>query len=180
MLRSGVDVNNNYTLAISDLSITKDSENCKLVAYWDATGKCWTIGWGHTGPDVHEGLVWTQFKADSQLLVDMSWAENAVRTLVKVALTRDQFISLGDFVYNVGSGNFASSTLLRDINACDMSDAAKEFLRWNESGGKVLPGLVVRRNAEEALFILGTDYTLATPSSVPDNSTVQTAPAVPV
>ena len=166
---------NDYQLDISDLSITKDSENCRLIAYWDATGKCWTIGWGHTGPDVYAGLMWTQFKADSQLLVDMSDAENAVRRMVRVALTRDQFISLGDFVYNVGAGNFAGSTLLRDINACDMTDAAKQFLRWDMSGGKVLPGLLVRRNAEEALFILGSDYTLTTGTSTPDDSSVQTA-----
>jgi lysozyme len=164
---------NDYVLAISDLTITQNAESCVLIAYWDPTGKCWTIGWGHTGADVYKGLVWTQFKADSQLLVDMSSAESAVKRLVTVALTRDQFIALCDFVYNEGQGNFAGSTLLRLINASNFSAADDEFQRWNMSGGRVLNGLTLRRDAEKALFILGTDYTSDTGSTASDSTTVQ-------
>lgn len=164
---------NDYTLQIGDLSITKNAESCRLIAYWDATGKCWTIGWGHTGPDVFENLVWSQFKADSQLLVDMSTAEQGIKRLVKIQLTRDQFIALADFVFNVGVENFARSTLLLDINTGMMTNAAREFLRWDLSGGVILGGLKSRRDAERALFILGTDYSAVAGSDGSDNATVQ-------
>ena len=61
--------------------------------------------------------------------------------------------SLGSFIYNIGCGNFKSSTLLRKLNI-DPSDItiAQEFTRWNKSAGKVLPGLVKRRAAESALY----------------------------
>lgn len=155
---------NDYTLDISDLSITKNAEHCRLVAYRPIPTDPLTIGWGHTGPDVFEGMVWSQFKADSQLLVDMSAAEQTLKRLVRVPLSREQFIALADFVYNVGGENFATSTLLRKLNMADWDGAIAEFARWNLSAGKVYLGLTLRRSAEKAEFILGTDYSLATPT----------------
>lgn len=168
---------NDYTLDISDLSITQHAEGCKLTAYWDALGSRWSIGWAHTGPDVFRGLVWSQFKADSQLLVDMSSAEQSVKRLVAVAITRDQFVALCDFVYNLGCGNFESSTLLKDINSQQMTVAAKEFLRWDMAGGKVVPGLLTRREAEMVLFTLGTDYTASVDSPSLGSPIPQATPA---
>ena len=57
------------------------------------------------------------------------------------------------FVYNLGSGNFSSSTLLKKFNAGDHEGAAKEFLRWNKAGGEVLAGLTTRRQAEMETFL---------------------------
>ena len=57
------------------------------------------------------------------------------------------------WVYNLGSGNFSSSTLLRKFNEGDHEGAAKEFPRWNKAGGKVLAGLTKRRNEEKAMFL---------------------------
>ena len=78
--------------------------------------------------------------------------EETVRTLVKVSLNQNQYDALVSFVYNVGPANFRSSTLLHKLNDCDYGRAAKEFSHWTKSGGKVLPGLVKRRNDEKSLF----------------------------
>jgi lysozyme len=151
---------NDYDLTIDDLTLTKDSESCRLTAYPDpgTGGAPWTIGWGHTGPEVHPGLVWTQAQADAQLVKDMQSAEAAVRKYVTHEITRDQFIALCDFVFNIGSSAFNTSTLLRKLNAYDLEGAIEEFAKWNKAGGRVLNGLIKRRDGEKALFILGTSY----------------------
>ncbi len=86
--------------------------------------------------------------------------EQAVNDLVKVPLNQHEFDALVSFVYNVGAGNFASSTLLRLLNLGKRQAAAAEFDRWVRGGGVVLPGLVNRRNAEQALFLKPTGGTL--------------------
>ena len=70
-----------------------------------------------------------------------------------VELTQGQFDALVSFAYNVGSRALSTSTLLKKLNAGDIKGAADEFLRWNKSGGKVMPGLTNRRKAERALFL---------------------------
>ena len=70
----------------------------------------------------------------------------------KVPLTIDEKIALLDFIYNLGGGNFRSSTLLRKLNAGDYAGAAAEFDNWDHAGGKVLAGLLKRRQAETDLF----------------------------
>lgn len=76
-----------------------------------------------------------------------------VDQLVKVPITVNQKAALTDFVYNVGAGNFRSSTLLRKLNAGDVQGAAAEFARWNLANGKVMPGLVMRRDCEKKMFL---------------------------
>jgi len=133
-------------------ALTEQFEGCRLVAYQDVKG-VWTIGWGHTGPDVHPGLVWTQGQADDQLLVDMGHAEHAVNQLVTVALTQGEFDALCDFAYNCGIGALEGSTLLRLLNAGDYSGAATQFDRWSHASGKVVAGLLRRREAETSEFL---------------------------
>ncbi|NUX58648.1 lysozyme [Paraburkholderia youngii] len=153
-------MNENLVLTQDDLTLTKNSENCRLTAYPDpGTGAApWTIGWGHTGPEVHPGLVWTQAQADAQLLVDMQRAEANVRSVVTIPLTQDEFAALCDFAFNIGCGAFDSSTLLKKLNAYDLEGAIAEFAKWNMAGGQVLQGLVKRRDGEKALFLLGCDF----------------------
>ncbi|RAY96058.1 lysozyme [Enterobacter cloacae] len=138
-------------------------ESCKLRAYPDpgsSDGNPWTIGWGHTGPEVTPGLVWTQEQADIIFLNDLKKFEEGVRSLVTVPLTQGQFDALVSFSYNVGldidSDNVAQglgdSTLLRKINLLDYEGASMEFHKWNKSNGKIMLGLTRRRVAEEALF----------------------------
>jgi lysozyme len=138
-------------------------ENCKLTAYPDPgskNGEPWTIGRGHTGPEVKPGLVWTQEQADTTFLEDLRRFERDVETLVTVPLTQGRFDALVSFAYNVGADidadtlaeGLGDSTLLRKLNAGDYEGAAQEFKKWNKNDGQVMRGLVRRRAAEEALF----------------------------
>lgn len=136
------------------ITVLKYFENCSLSAYPDpATGGApWTIGWGHTGPEVVRGLVWTQVKADAQLLTDLAEREMAVSCAVTSRINQGQFDALAVFTYNLGIGNLQSSTLLRLVNADDMVSAIAQFPRWNRAAGKPMRGLTRRRAAEAALF----------------------------
>ena len=136
------------------IAVLKYFEACSLSAYPDpATGGApWTIGWGHTGPEVVRGLVWTQTKADAQLLTDLAERELSVSCAVTSIITQGQFDALVVFVYSLGHGNFEGSTLLRLVNAGDMDEAIEQFPRWNKANGKPMRGLTRRRAAEAALF----------------------------
>ena len=133
------------------MSLTEGSESCRLTAYPDPVG-IWTIGYVHTGPDVHPGLVISKDQAESLLEADLANAELAVNTYVKVPLTQHQFDALVDFTFNVGSGNLLHSSLLKYLNEKDYAAADAEFQKWDLAGGKKLPGLTARRAAEAALF----------------------------
>jgi lysozyme len=131
--------------------LTEQFESCRLTSYQDSRGR-WTIGWGHTGPEIGPGMFWNQSQCDAQLLLDIQWAVQCINKAVTVTLTQSEFDALVDFVFNVGSGNFGGSTLLRLLNAGDMEGAAAEFDRWDKAGGQVVAGLLRRRQAEAAEF----------------------------
>jgi lysozyme len=142
---------NNLSYSDQGLALTERFEGLQLTAYQDPVG-VWTIGYGHTGPDVQPGLTITQEQAGALLLQDVAGAVAAVNRLVTVPLTQNQFDALVDFTFNVGQGNLASSTLLRELNAGNTAGAAAQFLVWVYAKGVELPGLVTRRQAESALF----------------------------
>jgi lysozyme len=146
---------NNLVYSNYGNTLTKGFEQCRLTAYWDAFGKVWTIGWGHTGPDVFEGLVWTQDQADIALAYDEQSAVNAVNNYVTVILTQHEFDALVDFTYNAGAGNLEHSTMLAKLNAGDYAGAAQQLLLWDHSGGQVLAGLLKRRTEEMNEFNTG-------------------------
>lgn len=129
-------------------------ESCELTAYPDpgTGGAPWTIGWGHTGPEVKKGLTWTQEKADTVFEHDLAKFERGVADRVKVAITQGQFDALVSFSYNVGLAALSNSTLLRLLNTGDTRGARDQFARWNKAGGRVLKGLTRRRAAEAARF----------------------------
>ena len=79
--------------------------------------------------------------------------EPAVQRYVQVPLTQGQYDALVDFAYNAGAQNLRTSTLLKKLNAGDYSGASAEFSKWVNGGGKKLPGLVKRREAERQLFL---------------------------
>ncbi len=140
-------------LSQAGLDLIKRFEGCKLKAYQDAVG-IWTIGYGHTGPNVHDGLTVTQKQADDILAQDVGRFASGVATNVRVSLTQSEFDALVSFAFNVGLGAFKTSTLLRLLNDnADRNVVASQFLRWNKAGDKVLEGLTKRRNAEKALFL---------------------------
>lgn len=128
-----------------------DFEGTRLLAY-KCPADVWTIGVGHTGPDVHEGLMITYSDAIRLLYDDMAEADKAIDELVDVPLTENQRAAILSFIFNLGSGNFSASTLRKLLNRGDYAGAAKQFPKWTKAGGVVLPGLVRRRNAEKILF----------------------------
>lgn len=136
------------------LSLIKRFEGCELKAYICPAGIL-TVGYGHTGPEVHVGLMIDQRTADAYLLKDATHAGDAINEMVKVPLSQSQFDALVSFVFNVGAKAFQKSTMLRKLNAGDYLGAAMEFPKWRNGGGRVLDGLVARRAAEQAMFQLG-------------------------
>jgi len=132
------------------LELTKGFESCRLMAYPDSKGVP-TIGYGHTA-GVSLGMTCTQAEADAWLLADIQTAVAAINRLVCVSLTQPEFDALVDLVFNIGQGNFASSTILRLLNAGDYSGAAMHITDWDVCGGHVLAGLLRRRQAETSEF----------------------------
>lgn len=132
------------------INLIKKYEGCKLTAYKCPAG-VWTIGYGHTD-GVKKGLKITLNQAESFLREDIKKFENGVNRLVASPLNQNQFDALVSFCFNCGLWAFKTSTLRQKLNAGDYAGAAKEFPRWNKSGGKVLNGLVKRRAAEQKLF----------------------------
>lgn len=128
-------------------------EDYRETAYRDQGGVL-TIAWGHTGPDVKEGMTCTQDEAQEWFTQDIQHAENAVIAYTGV-LSQHQFDALVSFAYNAGVGAFAQSTLLRLLNARQISQAADEFLKWDKVAGKPNSGLLRRRKLERALFLDG-------------------------
>ncbi|MDE2040669.1 MAG: lysozyme [Elusimicrobia bacterium] len=131
----------------------KSFEGYSLKAYPDpATGGApWTIGWGHTGPGVAEGLVITANEAEGYFRADLLRFCQAVQTLAPTC-TDNQFAALVSFAYNEGPGRLKGSTLLALHNRGDYAGAAKEFGKWVYADGRVPPGLVTRRAAEARLY----------------------------
>jgi len=147
------------------IDLIKEFESCELEAYPDKKtgGDPWTIGWGATGPDIYEGVVWTQQQADERLERDVEAREAIVNEAVTVDLTQGQFDAMVSIVFNVGYGSKRRngiirlksgepSTLLQKLNDCDYAGAAKEFERWISPGSPVERGLKRRRDAEVDLF----------------------------
>lgn len=111
-----------------------------------------TIGYGRT-IDVRPYEITTEEAETIWLDKYVKTIADQILAVVKVELSNNQICALIDFVYNLGIGNFKSSTLLRKINQGDFSAAANEFLKWNKAGGIVLKGLENRRIAERMLFL---------------------------
>ena len=131
-------------------------EGERLVAYKDTKG-IWTIGVGHTGPDVHEGLRITQEASRRFLAADALEACRAVDRLVRVPLTANQRDALASFVFNLGASRLLSSTLLRLLNRGDYASVPRELARWNKETLKdgtvrTNDGLTNRRAAEIDLW----------------------------
>ena len=130
--------------------IIKEFEGLYLKSYLCPAGVP-TIGWGHT-EGVQLGQEITLEEAESFLFDDMLEADSVIEDYVDVVLSDNQRAALLSWIFNLGRGNFRSSTLLKVLNYGDYEGASKQILRWNKAGGKVLPGLVRRREAEKKLF----------------------------
>jgi len=142
------------TFVYSDagIALTKGFEGLRLTAYRDCGGVL-TIGYGHTGPDVAEGMTIDEAQAEVLLRADLQAAVDCVNRAVIPAITQNQFDALVDFCFNVGCGALLNSTLLRKLNAGDFAGAAAQFAVWVHAGGEVVAGLVRRRELEAEMFL---------------------------
>jgi lysozyme len=132
------------------LELLKHYEGCELTAY-RCSANVLTIGYGHT-KGVTEDMVITQEEADQMLHDEMPEYEGYINDKVTVELNQDQFDAMVCWVYNLGSGNLSSSTLLKVLNDGDYDGVPEQMKRWNKAGGKVLNGLIKRRDSEAKLF----------------------------
>jgi lysozyme len=132
------------------LGLIKRFEGLRLVAYL-CPAKVWTIGYGHTGADVREGLRISRRRANELLRADVLRFEEAVAKAAGQC-TQGQYDALVSFAFNVGIGALRHSTLLRKHRAGEHRLAAAEFGRWIHAGGRKWDGLVRRRAAEAALY----------------------------
>ena len=142
----------NMQYSKNGLDLTEQFEGCDLDSYQDSGG-VWTNGYGNTHGVVPNSTI-TQSQAEYDLCANIQNAVKEVNRLVTVPLTQGEFDALVDFCFNLGSGNLAGSTLLRLLNAGDYQGAAAQFDAWARCDGKVLAGLLRRRQAESAEFRL--------------------------
>lgn len=143
------------------IDLVKQFEGCRLEAYPDpATGGApWTIGWGHT-EGVNPGMKITQHQADVMLQSDLDLIGRHVEAYAP-ACSSNEHAALCSFAYNLGLNRLAQSGLLAEFIGGDINSAADLFLRYDMAGGKHMPGLQARRQAERALFL--------TPDTVSDD-----------
>lgn len=142
------------------VELIKRFEGCARVrrdglveAYPDpGTGNApWTIGWGATGPDIRPGTVWTRAQCNARLQSDIArHAQDVAHAIGNVPTTQAQFDALVSFHYNTGA--IARATLTKRHLAGDYEAAEAEFARWNRAGGKIMRGLVRRREEEARLY----------------------------
>lgn len=140
------------------LNLIKQFEGLSLKPYLDAVNIP-TIGYGSTyyedGTKVTlKDKPITEQRATQLLefIANKTFSEN-INKVVKVPLSQNQFDALVSFAYNVGNKNFNWSTLLKKLNLSDYEGASLEFSRWNQANGKILNGLVSRRQKEKELFL---------------------------
>ena len=131
-------------------NLIKKFEGCELEAYKCAAG-VWTIGYGHIKTAV-EGMKIDQATANELFDEEMGEYETYVNTAVTVPLSQNQFDAIVSWVFNLGNGNLKASTMLKVINSGDHAGVPAQIKRWNKAGGKVLDGLVRRREAEALLY----------------------------
>ncbi|MEG3166519.1 glycoside hydrolase family protein [Sphingomonas sp. PB2P19] len=116
-----------------------------------ATGRPWTIGWGSTGKDVVPDLVWTAKQCDDRFIQDMQhYVDDVSRALGSAPTNQNQFDALVSFHYNTGA--VARATLTKFHKAGEFTGAAREFAKWVRNDGRVMRGLVNRREAESELY----------------------------
>jgi lysozyme len=134
------------------IAFIKAREACKLTAYRDGGG-VWTIGVGHTGKAVHQGQTITQFEADELLRMDLD--DHDISRLLKVETKQHEYDAMTSLAFNIGMERFRGSTVLKRHNLGNHVGAANAFPLWRYDNGKVIAGLVRRRELERKLYLEG-------------------------
>lgn len=133
------------------MELIKYAEGCKLTAYKDIVG-IWTIGYGHTGPEVKEGLVWTQEQAEANLLGHINKFRKDCEIILdraNLTPTKNQLDALTSFAYNLGKGAVKTLT-----NGRNLDQVKYAIFLYHKAGGKPIRGLKIRRAVEQELFSL--------------------------
>lgn len=138
------------------IAIIKKYEGLRLKSYL-CPSQIWTIGYGATfyenGSRVQPNETITIDRADKLLLMQVKLFTDEVKRVVKSNINENQLGALVSFCFNVGGAAFGRSTLCRKVNANPNDPTIRdEFMRWTRGGGKVLPGLVKRRQEEANLY----------------------------
>jgi lysozyme len=135
------------------LRLIKDFEGLELTGYLCPAGIP-TIGYGSTGKHVKVGAKISEGEADELLLEDLERFEVGVAKLVAGhATNNNQFSAFVTLAFNIGLSAFAGSTVLKRHKLGNYLGASRAFLMWNKGGGRVLKGLVRRREAEAELYM---------------------------
>ena len=151
----GITIDSVKRVSNSGINLICGFEGLKLKAYDDGVG-VWTIGFGTTiypnGIKVKKGGTCTEAQAKAYMAHDLKKFESAVNSAVTVPINQNQFDALVSLAYNIGTGAFEKSTLLKKLNESNYKGASAQFNVWNKGGGKVMQGLVNRRDVERKLF----------------------------
>ncbi|MBN9564934.1 MAG: lysozyme [Alphaproteobacteria bacterium] len=142
------------TISSKGLALIKHFEGFKDKPY-TCPGGYVTIGYGHVIGKDEEFKTLIEHEAEELLIHDAQKALHALSRLVKIPLTQPQVDALISFIFNLGAGAFQRSTLRASINRRDHTQACLEFLKWTKASGKVLSGLLKRRQAEARLYQSG-------------------------
>ncbi|QXB19815.1 lysozyme [Lelliottia amnigena] len=140
------------TIAAVMLGNADGLEGRRYYPYQDVVG-VWTVCDGHTGNDIRRGHRYTDKECDALLNDDLYKVANQIDPLIKVKIPVTTRAALYSFAYNVGSGAFGKSTLLKKLNSGDLPGACKELQRWTYAGGKQWKGLITRREIEREVCL---------------------------
>ena len=140
------------SLALSGSFLISPNEGKVNSTYVDPVGIL-TVCYGNTGKEATRGKTYSDDQCLDQLAQDLKQHDKQMMSYVYVPVTDFQHAAILSFTYNVGVGSFKSSTLLKKLNAKDYTGACNELPKWNKAGGKVLGGLVTRREAERQICL---------------------------
>ncbi|EAP6215778.1 TPA: lysozyme [Salmonella enterica subsp. enterica serovar Rough:-:-] len=129
-------------------------EGVRYKPYRDVVG-IWTVCYGHTGNDIMIGKTYTESQCKALLNKDLDTVARQINPYIKVPIPETTRGALYSFVYNVGAGNFKTSTLLHKINQGDIKGACEQLRRWTYAGGKQWKGLITRREIEREVCLWG-------------------------
>ncbi|NBC97887.1 glycoside hydrolase family protein [Atlantibacter hermannii] len=129
-------------------------EGVRYQPYRDVIG-VWTVCYGHTGGDVMLGKTYSETECRALLNKDLTAVARQINPYIRVEIPEATRGALYSFVYNVGAGNFKTSTLLRKINQGDIQGACDQLRRWTYAGGQQWKGLITRREIEREVCLWG-------------------------
>ncbi|HHB7848368.1 TPA: lysozyme [Klebsiella pneumoniae] len=129
-------------------------EGVRYNPYQDVVG-VWTVCYGHTGKDIMLGKKYTEAECRALLSKDLNAVARQINPYIQKPIPETMRGALYSFAYNVGAGNFQTSTLLRKINQGDQKGACDQLRRWTYAKGKQWKGLVTRREIEREVCLWG-------------------------